>query len=120
MLKLNVNGSVGDDEAGRLHAGQRAHARQRLAPELVAALRRVAHHVGIERDRGEAARLESDVGALRRAEAAQQQAGHDQQHRRQRDLADDQRIAQRQAAAGRPCPPAPRRADRRPGLAPRP
>ena len=86
--------------AGRRHAGQRA--RRAPAParqNSSAALRLVAHHVGVEGDRREPARLEADVGALRRAEAAQQQPGHHQQHRGERHLRHDQRVAQRPAAA---------------------
>ncbi len=66
---------------------------------------RVANHVGIERDRGEAVAVEAHIGALRRAKAAQQQAGNHQQHRRERDLltTSASRSAQRRPAnlAGR-------------------
>ena len=89
-------------ERRRFDAGDGAHARERLVEELPAPLAAVAQHAGIHRHDGQAVGLEAEAGVLGGDEAARQQRGDDEQHRRDRHLRGDQHVAERPAVARRP------------------
>ena len=86
----------------RLHARQRRHTLQRTPVELLPLRLRVAQQVDVERHRQHVLRVEAGVNALRPLEAAQEQARADEQHQRQRDLRDDQKVAQGEAPRAPP------------------
>ena len=106
------------DGAGRLDAGQGAQPLDRGGEERGAPAR-----VGLggalyrHRHRQHAARVEARIDRRRRGEAAQHEAGADQQDERQRQLRDDEHVAQQRLAAdARSCRG--RRGDRRCASAP--
>ena len=81
------------------HAGQARDALTRLAEEGHALLLVVTLEAEVEGDAEQVLRLEAGIGLARGLQAAQEEAGADEGHQRQRDLAHDQDVADAEAAS---------------------
>ena len=73
-------------ERGRFDSGLRPHGVEQLLIERASTCVVVAARLEVERDRRDVARVEAGVGSPRRLEAADHQAGADEQQQRDGDL----------------------------------
>ena len=101
-----------------LDAGLAAQYLERALAERRGAVEVVAVHLEIEAERRHGLRVEADVGAARGEEAACEERAGDQQHERQRQLHDDQRVSHRDPPRGAPRAASARAAERRDQIEP--
>ena len=101
-----MSGASGRREAvdTAMTPGSAAQGLERAFAERDRASLVVAVHLQVERQRRDRRRVEAEIGPLGRQQAAAEQRARHEQHQRQRQLADHERVTKREPAAARLAP----------------